>query len=52
MLKSITVVIIILTFALVLGVQNVNGSGGRMDWDERYEDIPEAPECWVDGWAI
>ena len=23
--------------------------GPRMDWDERFEDIPGAPECWVDG---
>lgn len=24
--------------------------GPRMDWDERFEDIPGAPECWVDGY--
>lgn len=48
MLKSITIAIVTAVFAL--GIQNVNAGGPRMDWDERYEDIPGAPECWIDGW--
>jgi hypothetical protein len=24
--------------------------GPRMDWDERFENIPGAPECWIDGY--
>jgi hypothetical protein len=30
-------------------IQSAYAGGPRMDWDERYEDIPGAPECWVDG---
>ena len=34
----------------VVTVSNVYGSGPRLDYDERYEDILGAPECWVDGY--
>lgn len=30
-------------------VNTAFAGGPRMDWDERFEDIPGAPECWVDG---
>lgn len=31
-------------------ISNVNAGGPRLDYDERYEDVPGAPECWVDGY--
>ncbi len=34
----------------ILLVPNVYASGPRLDYDERYEDVPGAPECWVDGY--
>lgn len=34
----------------ILLLSNVYASGPRLDYDERYEDIPGAPECWVDGY--
>jgi hypothetical protein len=34
----------------VLLISNVYASGPRLDYDETYEDVPGAPECWVDGY--
>lgn len=34
---------------LILLVPNVYAGGARGDYDERYEDVPGAPECWLDG---
>lgn len=51
--KLIVTSTLIATLALTLIVPNYNtvfGGGPRLDWDERYEDIPGAPECWVDGY--
>ena len=31
-------------------ISHVNAGGPRLDYDERYEDVPGAPECWVDGY--
>jgi len=28
----------------------VYAGGARMDWSEKYDDIPGAPQCWVDGY--
>ncbi|MGH9953905.1 MAG: hypothetical protein ACRD5J_19995 [Nitrososphaeraceae archaeon] len=28
----------------------VYAGGAREDWSEKYDDIPGAPECWVDGY--
>ncbi|MGH9952795.1 MAG: hypothetical protein ACRD5J_14315 [Nitrososphaeraceae archaeon] len=33
-----------------MSMTNVYAGGARMDWDERYEHIPGAPVCWVDGY--
>lgn len=35
---------------LMLLVPLVWGSGARMDWSDKYDDIAGAPECWVDGY--
>ena len=35
---------------MVATISNVYASGPRLDYDERYEDVPGAPECWVDGY--
>jgi hypothetical protein len=31
-------------------VPNVYAGGPRADYDERYEDVPGASECWIDGY--
>ena len=31
-------------------MSNVYAGGPRLDWDQRYEDVPGASECWVDGY--
>ena len=40
----------IIPIFILLLVPNVYASGPRLDYDERYEDVPGAPECWVDGY--
>jgi hypothetical protein len=40
---------IIIVLAMTLS-QPAMGSGARMDWSDKYTDIPGAPECWVDGY--
>jgi len=34
----------------MLIVSNVYAGGPRLDYSETYEDVPGAPECWVDGY--
>jgi hypothetical protein len=34
----------------VLLIPNVSAGGPRLDYDETYEDVLGAPECWVDGY--
>jgi hypothetical protein len=34
----------------LLVIPNVYASGPRLDYDQAYEDVPGAPECWVDGY--
>ena len=46
MIKYFLVIIAI----FILLVSNVYASGPRLDYDERYEDVPGAPACWVDGY--
>jgi hypothetical protein len=45
----LALVIITLTTLTAIGIQSAYAGGPRMDWDERYEDIPGATDCWVDG---
>ena len=40
--------VVLIIFAPLL--PNIYAGGPRLDYDERYEDIPGAPECWVDGY--
>jgi hypothetical protein len=47
-MKLLLLVIILLL--MVTTISNVYASGPRLDYDERYEDVPGAPECWVDGY--
>ena len=35
---------------MVVTISNAYASGPRLDYDESYEDVPGAPECWVDGY--
>lgn len=46
MIKYILAIIAIVIFL----VPSVYASGPRLDYDERYGDIPGALECWVDGY--
>jgi hypothetical protein len=43
-------ILIAISPILMLAIPNVYAGGPRLDWDQRYEDIPGAPECWVDGY--
>jgi hypothetical protein len=45
---SLSAVILIL-LVLVPNVY-VYAGGAREDWSEKYDNIPGAPECWVDGY--
>ena len=36
---------------LTLSISNVYASGPEYDYDEKYENVPGAPECWYDGYA-
>jgi hypothetical protein len=47
-MKQLQLAIIPLLF--VATIANVYAGGPRLDYDERYEDVPGAPECWVDGY--
>ena len=40
----------IIPLLMIATITNVYASGPRLDYDERYEDVPGAPECWVDGY--
>ncbi|MGB7883418.1 MAG: hypothetical protein WBL44_11870, partial [Nitrososphaeraceae archaeon] len=42
--------LVIIPLLSVATIANVYASGPRLDYDERYEDVPGAPECWVDGY--
>ena len=48
-IEMIKYFLVIIPIFIVL-VPNVYASGPRLDYDERYEDVPGAPECWVDGY--
>jgi len=48
-IKSVVVLAVaLIIFASLL--PNIYAGGPRLDYDERYKDIPGAPECWVDGY--
>ena len=34
---------------LANNINNVYAGGPERDYDERYEDVPDANECWYDG---
>jgi hypothetical protein len=42
--------VLLLPTLLLLVVPNVYASGPRLDYSETYEDVPGAPECWIDGY--
>jgi hypothetical protein len=42
--------LVIIPLLIVTAICNVYAGGPRLDWDQRYEDIPGAPECWIDGY--
>src|SRR5919106_2622548 len=40
----------IIPLLIVTSISNVYAVGPRLDYDESYEDVPGAPECWVNGY--
>jgi hypothetical protein len=44
------VVVLVISVSVTGYNYAVYAGGPRLDWDERYEDTPGAPECWVDGY--
>ena len=52
LLKSTVIIgaiVITLLISSVSSSSNVFAGGPRHDYDERYEDIQGAPQCWTDG---
>jgi hypothetical protein len=39
-----------ITMFPIITIKDAFAGGPRGDYDERYEDIPGAPECWIDGY--
>jgi hypothetical protein len=50
MINFVLITIILVLMPMPITISNVNAGGPRLDYDERYEDVPGAPECWVDGY--
>jgi hypothetical protein len=50
MINFVLITIILVLMPMPITISYVNAGGPRLDYDERYEDIPGAPECWVDGY--
>jgi hypothetical protein len=49
-MKQLQLLLAIIPLLMLATISNVFASGPRLDYDERYEDVPGAPECWVDGY--
>ena len=49
-MKQLQLLLAIIPLLIVASVSNVYASGPRLDYDEGYEDVPGAPECWIDGY--
>jgi hypothetical protein len=42
--------ITIISLLMLTTISSTYAGGPRLDYDEAYEDVPGAPECWVDGY--
>jgi len=40
----------IISLLMLTAIPSAYAGGPRLDYDEAYEDVPGAPECWVDGY--
>jgi hypothetical protein len=49
-MMELQLLLTIVPLFMVATVSNVYASGPRLDYDETYENVPGAPECWVDGY--
>jgi hypothetical protein len=49
-MKQLQLLLAIIPLLMLATISNVYASGPRLDYDERYEDVPGAPGCWVDGY--
>jgi hypothetical protein len=47
MINFVLITTIFVLMPMPITISNVNAGGPRLDYDERYEDVPGAPECWV-----
>ena len=50
MINFVLITVILVLMPMPITISHVNAGGPRLDYDERYEDVPGAPECWVDGY--
>jgi hypothetical protein len=50
MINFVLITIILVLMPMPITISNVNAGGPRLDYDERYEDVQGAPECWVNGY--
>src|ERR671911_405410 len=49
-MNQLLLLLAIIPLLMLATISNVYASGPRLDYDERYEDVPGAPGCWVDGY--
>jgi hypothetical protein len=49
-MKSLLLFLAATTVTVLLVIPPVYASGPRLDYDQTYEDVPGAPQCWVDGY--
>lgn len=54
MINFVLITTILVLMPMPITISNVNAGGPRLDYDERYderyEDVPGSPECWVNGY--
>ena len=48
-ISIVTAMVILTTTAVIVIPNNAYAGGPRYDFDERYENVDGAFECWVDG---
>jgi hypothetical protein len=49
-MKQLQLLLASIPLLMIATVSNVYASGPRLDYNERYENVPGAPEFWVDGY--
>ena len=48
--KLLLSLVLLFPLLMVVTISNVYASGPRLDYDQAFENVPGAPECWIDGY--